>query len=117
ALLGVDADGLPRAVGEGAVAVVEEEAVGAEVAGHIEVVVAVPVGVGVAEVERPAGEGDAGLAGGVGEATAAVVAPEGEAAAVLGRLEALREEARRLRLEDVDPLEVAADEQVEIAVA
>ena len=58
-------------VGEGAVAVVDEEAVGAEIAGDVEVVVAVVVGVGVPEVERPAGEGETGLLGAVREGAVA----------------------------------------------
>ncbi len=125
ALLGVDAE---RARGDVAEArrprpaVVDEEAVGAEVAGDVEVLVAVAVGVAVAEVEGPAALREAGGGGLVGEAHAAgrvrpQVAVEGHAAAVLGGLEALGEEARRLRLEEVDRLEVGAHEQVEAAVA
>ena len=97
ALLGVEADGRFGLIGERAVAVVDEETVGAEIAGDIEIVPAVVVGVAVAEVERPAAELEADLLGHVGERAVVVVVIDGEAAAVVGGLEALRKEARRFR--------------------
>ena len=120
-LLGVDADGGETQIGEGSVAVVAKEVVGAEVGGDVEVVVAVVIGVGVPEVEGPTGElRQPQLGGDVGEALLAavgeVVAIDGHAAAIGRVLEALGEEPRRLGIEEVDRSEVVAEEEVRIAV-
>ena len=104
-------------VGKRAVAVVVEEAVGAEIAGDVEIVVAVVIGVAVAHVERPAAQLQAGLFGDIGERAVVVVVEDRDAAAVVGGLKALGEKARAGRYEDIDRLEIGADKKIDLPVA
>ena len=114
--LGVDSDGLLRCIGKCPVAVIDKEAVSAKIAGHVEVVVAVIVGIGVSEIERPAAQMDANLVGNLGEGAVPVIVKCGDTAAVVGGLKALGEKMGRFGLEDIQGLKVASHEQVHPAV-
>ncbi len=90
----------------------------AVVVGQIEVRVAAAGQVGGADGQRPARAADAHLLGHVLEGAVALVAQQVLAAAVLGKLEVLRHDARRLQVPQVHVVgPVAGDEQVELAVA
>ena len=71
----------------------------------------------MAQVECPATELESCLGGHIGECAVVVVVIDGDSAAILGSLKTLREKARSLGTEDVHPLEVASDKQVDKPVA
>ena len=115
-LLGVDADGRLRDVGKGPVAVVCEEPIRSEVAGDVEIAVSIVVRVGMTQIQSPAAQVETGRGRDVRECAVPIVAVDEKPAPVVCGFETLREEARCLGFEDVNILEVAAHEQIEVAV-
>ena len=115
-LFGVDADRLLGDVSKCAAAGVDEEPVGAEIARHVQIVPAVVVRIAVAEIERPPTRLQTDFRGDVRERAVAVVVVRDDAAAVVRRLEALGKEARRVGVEQIDRLEIGADEEIREAV-
>jgi len=73
-------------VGESSVAVVVEEPVGPEIAGDIQIVEAIVVRIGMAQIESPAAGLQADLLGDIGKRTVSVVVINRYAAAIIGSL-------------------------------
>src|SRR5262249_33091318 len=103
-------------VSEGSVTVVHIKSVGAEIIGHIEVVVAVVVRISVSQIERPAGGVNSHAVSDLSESAILIIVEDNYPAAVVRVLKAFREKPGRAGMKDVDWLEVAAKEQVHEAI-
>ncbi len=115
-LPGVEAGGALGGVLEGAIAAVQVEAIGTEVVGAEEVGVAVVVDVARAHRQGPTRVLDADFARLLDEGAVGLLVVEEVEPGVLGALEVVVHDARRLEVPEVDLAEVVADVDVEPAV-
>src|SRR5689334_784729 len=115
-LFGVKADGGLGLVRESAVAVIYIKSISAKIIGYIQVLPAIVIGVSVTKVKRPAGSVNADAICYLSERAITVVMKNNDSAAIVGVFKTLRKKPRRTGMENIDRLEVASNEKIDIAV-
>src|ERR1041385_281032 len=113
---GVKADGGLCLVREVAVAVIYIKSISAKIISDIQVFPAIVIGVSVPEIERPAGGVNADALCNVSKSAVAVVVKNNNATAIVGIFKTLRKKSGGAGMEDIDGLEIAPNEKIDIAI-